>query len=65
MRRHQKLGMLYFGPFQIIKQIGFVAYKHKLYETAHIHLVFHTSLLRKYKANHTIVQAAPAISIDN
>ena len=46
-RAYQKLACKFFGPFPIEKWVGVVAYKLKLPEGAHLHLVFHVSLLRK------------------
>ena len=43
--------MKYFGLFQIISKLGPVAYKLQLLETARIHLIFHISLLKKFKGD--------------
>jgi hypothetical protein len=46
-RAHQKLACKFYGPFPIEKRVGVVAYKLKLPEGAHLHSVFHVSLLRR------------------
>jgi len=53
LRKNQKLGLRYFGPFRISKKISTVAYHLELPETARIHNVFHISLLKKFKGDHT------------
>nr|KYP74287.1 Retrotransposable element Tf2 [Cajanus cajan] len=50
-RTSQKLAKRYYGPFQIRRCIGSVAYELLLPDTARIHPVFHVSLLRPYKGN--------------
>lgn len=45
---YQKLGRVYYGPYQIKETIGSVAYKLAPFDSAKIHLVFHYSLLKPY-----------------
>lgn len=45
-QQHPKLGRCYFGPFRVLKRVGEVEYKLELPEAAHIHPVFHVSILR-------------------
>lgn len=45
---HPKLSKRYFGPFKILAKIGAIAYRLDLPPAAHIHPVFHCSLLRHH-----------------
>ena len=52
-----KLAPRYIGPFEILEKIGEVAYRLALpMQLAGVHIVFHMSMLRKYKpdASHVL-----------
>ena len=53
-RASHKLSAQYFGPFNVLKRIGLVAYQIELPTTASIHDVFHVSLLKPYKGDHSM-----------
>jgi len=52
LRKNQKLGLKYFGPFPIIQRVGQVAYKLLLPCSAKIHPVFHCLQSKLYHGDH-------------
>ncbi|XP_050909677.1 uncharacterized protein LOC127123509 [Lathyrus oleraceus] len=62
-RSSQKLAKCYFGPFRIIKKIGYVAYELDLPKASRIHPVFHVSLLKLCQGTPT-TQTAPLPDLD-
>lgn len=51
-RAHQKLASRFYGPYQIAKCVGSVAYKLILPERVQVHPIFHVSLLKKVIGDH-------------
>ena len=60
-RSNQKLSFKFFGPFQITKRIGKVAYKLQLPEHCRIHPLVHVSQLKRHVPPNTQVSADPDI----
>ena len=63
---HSKLAKRFYGPFQITKRIGSVAYQLQLPPDSRIHPLFHCSLLKLYlPSNDSVPLSLPPKSIDN
>jgi len=62
VRKNLKLNPRYYGPFQISKRIGMVAYELKVPEGSLIHPVFHVSLLKKKVGDAIIVSSKQPVS---
>lgn len=65
-RHFSKLSKRFYGPFQIVKHVGPVAYKLALPATSKIHLLFHVSVHRLCpNPDGATAQALPSVSIEN
>lgn len=65
IRRYLKLSHKYYGPYQILENVGKVAYKLTLPTSTQVHPVFHISLLKKkIGSKYTASSALPKISTE-
>ncbi|GJS03419.1 putative reverse transcriptase domain-containing protein [Tanacetum coccineum] len=65
-RRKGKLAPRYVGPFEIVKQVGLVAYYLRLpQELSNIHDIFHVSILKKCLANTSLQVPLEEIKISD
>ncbi|XP_019248368.1 PREDICTED: uncharacterized protein LOC109227624 [Nicotiana attenuata] len=63
--RRGKLSPRFIGQYEILDQVGAVAYRLALHpELSFIHPVFHVSMLRKCMSDSSQVLEAPAIPLD-
>ncbi|KOM31261.1 hypothetical protein LR48_Vigan01g081600 [Vigna angularis] len=59
-RLHPKLSARYYGPFEVLQQIGKVAFRLQLPEAARIHPIFHVSQLKKAVGEKKVEKELPA-----
>lgn len=64
-RRNHKLSPRYYGPYEVEKKIGEVAYRLRLPHTAAIHPVFHVSQLRRAIGDRSVsLELPPTLTED-
>ena len=60
-----KLSPRFFGPYEVIEKVGLVAYKLALPpELEKIHIMFHVSMLRRYRSDPSHVVSTETIELD-
>ena len=55
-KKDNKLSPKYYGPYNVLKNIGTMAYKLELPTSSRVHPVFHVSCLKKVIGENIIVQ---------
>ena len=62
--RNGKLSPRFIGPYEVIEKVGLVAYKLALPpELEKIHYIFHVSMLRRYRSDHSHVISLEIIEL--
>ena len=64
LHKKNKLSPKYYGPFEVIKKCGAVAYELSLPQNAAIHNVFHVSQLKAFRGQVTTTVPLPNCSND-
>ena len=59
-RANEKLAARYYGPYEVEREVGPVAYKLKLPPHCHLHPVFHVSLLKEARGTPTAILDIPS-----